>query len=212
MICTCPKAAALPDVPVSDCPETFGQIQKVAFQRLTKADGTKNSFTTTADIKLKASWTPLLVAADGTKVVMSPYIQAPASEGGAAREFGGGNETLGGIPVIIGREPSPFTGVIRQTAQTVIAALKQMQCENIGVFLFDENGAIGAIKGGTTQAPTYSPIPIHAFFVSDKTLGGLEAPDSNAVKWVFPPNYSDALVKVSPTDFNPLTDLFVPAT
>ena len=142
MICKCPQGAALPTIPVVSCPETFGQIQKVAFQRLKKADGTKNKFVTESDIKLKASWTPLLVAADGTKVVMSPYIQAPASEGGAAREFGGGNETLGGIPVIIGREPSPFTGAIRQAPQTVIAALKQMQCENIGVFLFDENGQL----------------------------------------------------------------------
>lgn len=216
MICTCPKAAALPDVPVIECPETFGQIQKVAFQRLTKADGTKNSFTTTADIKLKASWTPLLVAADGTKVVMSPYIQAPTAEGGAAREFGGGNETLGGIPEVIGAEPTPFKGVIRQAPQTVIAALKQFVCEakggGLGIFLIDENGNIGAIKGGTTQAPTYSPIPIRSFFVADKTLGGLEAPDSNAIQWSFLPNWSDSLVKIAPTDFSPLTDLFVPAT
>lgn len=138
-ICKCPAAAALPDVPAIVCAESFGQIQKVAFQRLTKSDGTKNSFTSAAAITLLASWTPKLSAADGTKIVVSPYIQAPTAEAGAARTFGGGNETLGGVEEIIGREPTPFTGVIRKAPQDVIKALKEMQCEswgdNLGIFL-----------------------------------------------------------------------------
>lgn len=209
MICKCPAAAALPDVPAITCAETFGQIQKVAFQRLTKADGSKNSFTSAAAIALLASWTPKLSAADDTKIVVSPYIQAPTAEAGAARTFGGGNETLGGVEDIIGREPTPFTGVIRKAPQSVIKALKEMQCEswsdNLGIFLFDENGAIGAIEDGTT-AGTYYPIPIRSLFIGDKTLGGLEAPDSNAIQWSFLPNWSDDLAIIAP-DFNPLTDL-----
>lgn len=209
MICKCPAAAALPDVPAITCAETFGQIQKVAFQRLTKADGSKNSFTSAAAITLLASWTPKLSAADDTKIVVSPYIQAPTAEAGAARTFGGGNETLGGVEDIIGREPTPFTGVIRKAPQAVIKALKEMQCEswsdNLGIFLFDENGAIGAIEDGTT-AGTYYPIPIRSLFIGDKTLGGLEAPDSNAIQWSFLPNWSDDLAIIAP-DFNPLTDL-----
>jgi hypothetical protein len=210
LICKCPAAAALPDIPAANCPESFGQIQKVAFQRLTKADGTKNEFTSAAAITLLASWTPLLSTADGTKVVVSPYIQAPTAEAGAARTFGGGNETLGGVEEIIGREPTPFTGVIRKAPQDVIKALKELQCEsygdNLGIFLFDENGAIGAIKGATSGV--YSPIPIRSLFIGDKTLGGLEAPDNNAISWSFLPNWSDDLSIVSP-DFNPLTDLVV---
>ena len=206
MICKCPRGAALPDIPAVTCPESFGQIQKVAFVRLYKTDGTKNKFVTASDIKLKASWTPLLTAADDTKVIISPYIQAPTAEAGAARTFGGGNDTLGGIEEIIGREATPFTGVIRKAPQTVIKALKDLQCENIGVYLFDENGAIGAI-GDATTAGTYYPIPIRSFFVGDKTLGGFEAPDSNAIQWSFLPNWSDDLKLLAPTDFNPLTDL-----
>ena len=209
MICKCPAAAALPDVPAITCAETFGQIQKVAFERLTKDDGTKNSFTSKAAITLLASWTPKLSAADSTKIVVSPYIQAPTAEAGAARTFGGGNETLGGVEDIIGREPTPFTGVIRKAPQSVIKALKELQCEswsdNLGLFLFDENGAIGAIEDETTSG-TYYPIPIRSLFIGDKTLGGLEAPDSNAIQWSFLPNWSDDLAIVAP-DFNPLTDL-----
>ena len=207
--CQCPQSAALQTIPASGCPESFGQIQKVAFQRLSKDDGTKNAFTSDAAIGLKASWTALMAAADSTKVVISPYIQAPTTEAGAARTFGGGNETLGGVETIIGREPTAFTGVMRSVAQAVIKAMKSLQCEaindNLGVYLFDENGNICAVKGATDG--TYYPIPIRSLFVGDKSFGGLEEPDSNAIQWSFLPNYSDDLTIVSPTDFNPLTDL-----
>lgn len=210
MICKCPAGTALPDIPVSNCPESFGQIQKVAFQRLYKSTGEKNSFKTDAGIEKKASWTPLLLANDDTKIVISPYIQAPTAEAGAARTFGGGNETLGGVEEIVGREPTPFTGVMRKLPQKIIKALKELQCEswgdNLGVYLFDENGAIGAIQDATT-ATTHYPIPIRSLFIGDKTLGGYEAPDSNNIQWAFLPNWSDDLAIIVPENFNPLTDL-----
>lgn len=200
----------MPDIPVSNCPESFGQIQKVAFQRLYKSTGEKNSFKTDAGIEKKASWTPLLSADDDTKIVISPYIQAPTAEAGAARTFGGGNETLGGVEEIVGREPTPFTGVMRKLPQKIIKALKELQCEswgyNLGVYLFDENGAIGAIQDAKT-ATTHYPIPIRSLFIGDKTLGGYEAPDSNNIQWAFFPNWSDDLAIIAPEDFNPLTDL-----
>ena len=200
----------MPDIPVSNCPESFGQIQKVAFQRLYKSTGEKNSFKTDAGIEKKASWTPLLSAGDDTKIVISPYIQAPTAEAGAARTFGGGNETLGGVEEIVGREPTPFTGVMRKLPQKIIKALKELQCEswgdNLGVYLFDENGAIGAIQDAKT-ATTHYPIPIRSLFIGDKTLGGYEAPDSNNIQWAFLPNWSDDLAIIVPEDFNPLTDL-----
>ena len=200
----------MPDIPVSNCPESFGQIQKVAFQRLYKSTGEKNSFKTDAGIEKKASWTSLLSADDDTKIVISPYIQAPTAEAGAARTFGGGNETLGGVEEIVGREPTPFTGVMRKLSQKIIKALKELQCEswgdNLGVYLFDENGAIGAIQDAKT-ATTHYPIPIRSLFIGDKTLGGYEAPDSNNIQWAFLPNWSDDLAIIVPEDFNPLTDL-----
>lgn len=210
--CPCPANAALPTIPAQGCAESFGQIQKVAFQRLSSA-GTKNSFTTSNGIKLLASWTALMAASDSTKIVISPYIQAPTTEPGAARTFGGGNETLGGVEMIIGREPTAFTGVLRAIPQSIIKTLKELQCEsisdNLGVYLFDENGNICAIQDETT-ATTFYPIPIRSLFIGDKGFGGLEAPDNNAISWSFLPNYSDNLVIVAPEDFNPLTDL-VPA-
>ena len=211
-LCTCPAAAALTTIPSAGCPESFGQIQKIAFQRLRKADGTKNSFTSTASILLKASWTARMAANDGSKIVLSPYVQAPTNEAGSPRTFGGGNETLGGVEIIIGREPTTFSAVIRSVKQDVIKAMKELQCEaqadNLGVFLIDENGAVECIKDETTEG-TFYPIPIRSLFIGDKSHGGLEAPDSNAIQFAFLPNYSDDLSIQVPTDFNPLTDLTV---
>lgn len=208
--CACPAAASLPTIPGYVCAEGFGQIQKAAFQRIRKADGTRNSFATAAPITTLASWTPKLAAADDTKIVITPYIQAPTNEPGAARTFGGGNETLGGVEQIIGREPSAFNGVFRRVPQSIIKLLKQLQCEswadNLGVYLFDEFGAIEAEQDVTTLT-TYYPIPVRSLFVSDKGHGGLEAPDSNTIQWMFLPNYSDNIKIIAPTDFNPLTDL-----
>lgn len=212
LVCQCPAAASLTTIPNVACAENFGQIQKVAFQRLVKADGTKNVFTSTASILLKASWTALLAATDGSKVVISPYINAPADGGGDARMSSGGNDDLGGVPEVLGGEPVQFTGQIRAVSQSVIKAMKALQCEanagNLGVFLFDENGNIEAIKGETDG--TYYPIPIRALFIGSKIHGNYDAKDSNAISWYYPDNYSDDLAIVVPTDFNPLTDL-VPA-
>lgn len=213
LICQCPAAAAIPTIPNVVCPENFGQIQKVAFQRLVKADGTRNSFSQTASILLKASWTALLSAADGSKIVVSPYINAPADSGGDARMTSGGNDDLGGVPEVLGGEPVQFTGSIRAVPQRVIKAMKPLQCEanagNLGVYLFDENGKIEALQDETT-ATTYYPIPIRALFIGSKVHGNYDAKDSNVISWYYMDNYSDDLVILTPTDFNPLTDL-VPA-
>ena len=213
LICQCPAAAAIPTIPNVTCPENFGQIQKVAFQRLRKADGTRNSFTATAAITALASWTPLLSANDGSKVVVTPYINAPADSGGDARMTSGGNDDLGGVPQVLGGNPVQFDGQMRSVPQSVIKLMKELQCEanagNLGVFLFDENGKIEALQDETT-ATTYYPIPIRALFIGSKIHGNFDAKDSNAISWQYPDNYSDDLVIVAPTDFNPLTDL-VPA-
>lgn len=212
MICQCPAAASIPTIPVVDCSESFGQIQKVAFTRLRGANGAKNSFTGTSSILLLASWTAKLSAADATKIVVSPYIEAPTSEPGGPRTFGGGNETLGGVEMIIGSEPTAFSAVLRRVPQDVIKAMKALQCEaaagNLGVFLFNENGQIEAIEDPETEG-TFYPIPIQSLFISDKGHGGFENPDLNNIQWAFAPNYSDNLKILTPTDFNPLTDLVV---
>lgn len=203
--CGCPAGAHIADLDIAECKETMGQIQKVAFQRVYKTAGELNSV---EDPTKAASFSTLFSAADGSKMTVSPYIQGPTTEPGAVRTFGSGNQVLGGIPITIGREPTSFSGTIYQESQKVIAQLKTYMCENIGVWLIDENGNIGCLVDDVDEPTKYMPIPIGQLFVGDKGLGGLEEPDKNGIEWKFFPNWSDkfVIVKRETLDFNPLTD------
>ena len=203
-MCSCPAGAALPQVPNASCPQDFGQTQKIIFQRIFKTAGTKNSFTQSASIKELASWTALFSASDGTKCVITPYVEAPTSDGGDAITFGGGNDTVGGTTKVIGRNPVNMSFVMRQMTQDVIKALKGLQCEDeLGVYLVNGDGQILALSSKDNE---YTPIPIRSLFVSDLKLMGLDNPDENALSFSFLPNWSDDAKVVTP-DFNPLTDL-----
>lgn len=218
LTCQCPAATAITTVPNVACPENFGQIQKFAFQRLRKANGTKNAMVGSGTplaptITKLATWTALLAAADGSKIVVSPYVNAPADSGGDARRTSGGNDDLGGIAEVLGGNPVQFDGSFRAIPQSVIKILKELQCEaaagNLGVYLFDENGKIEAIQDPDVPT-TFYPIPIRSLFIGSKIHGNFDAKDSNAISWLYPDNYSDNLAIVTPDDFNPLTDL-IPA-
>ena len=203
-MCSCPAGAALPSVPNASCPQDFGQVQKIIFQRIFKTAGTKNSFTQSASIKQLSSWTALFSASDGTKCVITPYVEAPTADGGDAITFGGGNDTVGGTTKVIGRNPVNMSFVMRQMTQDVIKALKGLQCEDeLGVYLVNGDGQILAISSAEN---TYTPIPIRSLFISDLKLMGLDNPDENALSFSFLPNWSDDAKVVTP-DFNPLTDL-----
>lgn len=206
MNCGCPVGTHLADLAIAECKESLGQIQKVIIQRRFSSSGVLNTIAA-ASIKSKTAMAALAAANDGTKIIISPFIQNPTTTPGEARTFGGGNQTLGGIEIVIGREPTAFEGIIYQEKQSTIATMKQYSCEEIGVYLIDENGNIGAIT--EDSGSTYQPIPIRSFFVGDKNLGGYEEPDSNAIRWSFLPNWSDKLeiINQSACDYNPLTDL-----
>ena len=203
-MCSCPAGAALPQIPNASCPQDWGQTQKIIFQRIFKTAGTKNSFTQTASIKQLSSWTALFSASDGTKCVITPYVEAPTSDGGDAITFGGGNDTVGGTTKVIGRNPVNMSFVMRQMTQDVIKALKGLQCEDeLGVYLVNGDGQILALSSADN---TYTPIPIRSLFISDLKLMGLDNPDENALSFSFLPNWSDDVKVVTP-GFNPLTDL-----
>lgn len=205
-VCQCPLAAALPTIPAAGCASDFGQIQKIIFQRIYSSGTTKNKFSAQGKITVLASWTPLKTATDGTKVVVSPYVEAPTADGGDAITFGGGNETLGGIEKVIGRNPVTMTFALRQYKQSIIKALKQMQCETeLGVYFVNERGQILALAGAT--ADDYFPIPIRSLFVGDLKLNGFDTPDENMMSFGLVPDWSDDAEIVTPTDFNALIDL-----
>lgn len=222
VVCSCPAAASLETIPAFTCGANFGQIQKLAFQRLTYVSNSavvRNGFEegsgeTANPIGTKSSWTTKMAANDGSKIVVTPFVEAPTQEGGDPITFGGGNDSLGGAETIVGRNASTISFALRKFPQSIIKALKALQCEtNLGVYLFSEHNTIEAIKESETSGSTttiyYRPIPIRSFFVGDKLHGGLQEPDSNVLQFAFLPNYSDDLDIVTPS-FKPLDEL-IPA-
>jgi hypothetical protein len=176
----------------------MGQIQKVLFMRLKNDLGALNGV---ADPRVLATWTPLLGAVDSTRVVPSPYLQAPASTPGEERTFGGGNETLDGIEISLGSGPSMFEAVMYGRKQQAIEQLKKLKGEKIGVYLFDGDGQIGCIVDDAQDPSVYRPIPIHSLFVSDKGFGNYDGPDTNSIRWKMRPNWSDKFAVLRLLDF-----------
>lgn len=208
MLCACPPAAAITDISSDDCKENIGQVQKIVLQR--RKDGANLNWIpiATSDPALLATWTALKAAVDNTKVQTTPFIQNPTSETGEAIEFGGGNQTISGIPLVVGRNASTFEAQFYQVKQAIIKEIKAFECEKeLSVFLINEDGQIIGLTDDTTTPTQFRGIPIRSFFVSDKRLGGFEEPDSNTVSWGFEPNWSDDLYIVEPTDFDALTQI-----
>ena len=180
------------------CGIRYGQVQKIAFTRI--GNLFSNSSNPITDL---ASWTTFLSAEDSTKIVVTPYVEAPTMEGGDEKTFGGGNATLDGIIMVLGSEPIRMSFALRNYPQTIISALKVLtKIKDLGVFLFNDNGGIICLQEGGT----YLPIPIRALFVGDLILSGRTQPDRNTMKFSFKSNYSDKLVVVKP-NFSPVNDL-----
>ena len=162
----------------------------------------KNSIadgTSAGNAGLLASWTALKTANDDTKIAVTPFIEAPADDGGDARTYGdGSNDTLNGAGIIIGSNPVNFTCRLNGKKQDIVANLKKLMCEalsnNLGVYLVNENGNIeGIAEPGTGTAVDWYPIPIQKLFVSDKLHGNWDGPDYNNLSFSFAPGYSDKL-------------------
>lgn len=209
--CGCPAGAHLADLGNQVCGEGFGQIQKVIIQRIYSSGATKNVIpsTGTGSILNKATLTALFSANDGTKMVITPFLQNPEDTPGEARTFGGGNQTLNGIEIVVGINPTEFSAIMYEVPQSIIKVMKSYTCENVGVYFIDEYGNIGCKDMGDNANLGPIPIQLNSFFVGDKKFGGLEEPDSNAISWKHAANWSNDLViiKREDLDYDPLTDL-----
>lgn len=222
MICSCPAPTAFQTIPEVICPANFGQIQKIAFQRLygKPLDGWADTFHFNAcTLGLLHMWTSRIAATDNKKIVISPFISAPADSGGDARMTSGGNDDLSGIPLVLGENPVHFTGQLRGCPQKTIAALKELMCEaeagRLGVYLFDENGHIAGIyrpmdtinpvwpeNWVELYGPNYDsscdalfvPIPIKGLFIGDKIHGNYDAQDYNVISFYYNPGPYDVIM------------------
>jgi len=193
-VCTCPVPTALPDIVTgAPCYENFGQIQKLVFWRR------GHSIVSVGTAEIEATWTALLASATANKAVVSPFIGGASVVAGEARTYGGGNDTLDGIEIIMGSEASTFEARILRYDQETIAALKQLACEQIDVIFINENGQFGwSDLEGTDE---FFGFPIEGLFVSDLNLPGYSEPNHNIIRFKLRSNWSDTFKISGATDF-----------
>lgn len=203
VLCSCPQTGALMSIPLADCPFNLEQTQKLAFQK----DG--QSYTD-EQMKLLATFTPLLIAEDATKMVVTPFIGAnPIITAGTPITTGGGdNSTLNGEEVVLGSNPSLFTTDFTGITPEQEKALKYLKCiKKLRVFFINQNDEIIAEKFTDGENVKYRGILISAYFFSDRTNNGFGTQDVNSMRFSLKAGWSENIVKIKPTDFSPLLDL-----
>jgi len=205
MLCNCPQSAAIATIPVVDCIERFGEIQKIIIQR-TKNGAVLNEIVVgTDDPTLLATWTVLKAAVDSTKVQVTPYIAELTNDEADPREAS--SPGVGGISQVLGSDFSPVTGYLHEVPQKIIKVLKQYNCEvGVSVFLINEHGQIGGLADDNLAVTKVRGIPVRSFFVADKKFGGRDDVDKNRIMWKYLPNFSDEFTIINPA-FDPLSEL-----
>lgn len=212
MICNC-GATEIPDVPLYDCVEKIGQVQKILLQKTYASSGVRNSLTiATANPNVIATWTPLLAAADATKVVQSPFMSSVEWGEGEAVTDGGGEDSIDGVEEIVATDPTTFAGRLYKTHPASIKALKNYGCLDLSVCFINQYGKIvGESEDSAAASPTtFYFIPIQTFWVGDLVGGGRTGRDYYPIRFSLPENWSNDLYFVTPSDFDAKIDLVTP--
>lgn len=204
---TCPQPTALAAAPNPSCPVRFDQIQKIGIRRI---DG--RATLTTATVLLAATITPLLSAADGTKLLISPWLadfKIPNSE--PLKEGGNDNTTINGIPKLNGfgfvTVPFELRNVEASTAQAMRALASESAnsvpgTTNIEVIFFLKDGRIVVDNPSGVVAIGFKA---YNFAVSDVGTEGLNKDNTFKCSFDLEPLWSKTFKALTPTDWNPLT-------
>lgn len=206
LLCSCPLSAAIATIDATaGCLERFGQTQRLILQRT--FNGTVLNEIPLASVELLATYTALKAAVNSTKIQMTPRFGEPVNNAAEPRKAGGGNQTPGGVEVILGSSPSPFTAKFLEQPQSKMKAIKKYNCEDgLSVILVNDKGQFGMLADDNTTPTKYRGIPIRSFYLADKVLAGYEGLDYNMLSFFFEPDWSDEFVVITP-QFNPHTAL-----
>ena len=183
--CTCPVGTYMTSIGTQSCPSSFGQIQKVIFQRSGGLSSAGLGSSTT--VLTYATWTALAAATDASKIVVTPTVSGFTTELGAAREFGTGNEVPNGVPIIFGTGPTKVTFKLYEPLSSLVRNLKALECETLQASFVNELGQVAADE---TSSAAVTGFDIQSFHVSDRMLGGFDSPDYVEVSFSMPANWS----------------------
>jgi hypothetical protein len=199
--CVCPSAAAIPDLLDPTCPENLGQIVRFIFQR-------QGQFiaATTAAAKLLATYTPLTIAVDDTKIQFTPglFEGLVIPPGEAITEGGDDNSTPLGRKLVVGAGTISVEAMLRNVQSAAIAAMRAFGCEDLSISFINEFGEIAyqTITAGVDVGKLQG-FPVHAFFIGDKGAEGKNTQDKAKLTFGLDAGWRDNIVLVKPTDFDP---------
>lgn len=213
----CPRPGALTTVVRQTCPENFGQIQRIIFQRSGYVFDDQADPVT--DIKLLASWTPLFAANGNTKVVSTPYVEnfiIPVAE--PITTGGGDNTTVDGIEIIEGAGPITATGTFSGVPSYIIRQLKKLMGEAINpgdlvCYFLNQYGKIIASDTVPSDVAPFTPsgkytgFPLTSLFIPNPGNQGLNTRDQSNFRFSLVEGWRDAAVIITP-GFNVKTQLW----
>lgn len=204
---SCPPGTALPSAANPTCPVQWDQIVKILWRRISG-----RATLTTVTVLTSAAVSPLLSAADATKLVVSPYIAniiIPVQE--PIKSGGNDNTTIDGIPRFEGLPFVPITGAyienadpaVMDTLRVALATESSLNGDsNIEGFLVTRFGKVVAINPSST---TLYGLKMHNIIIGDVASDGLNKTNRYPISWDFPPEFSVGAKQYTPTDYNART-------
>lgn len=212
MRAVCPPPAAIASIPAQACDFSLDQIVRIVFQRRQATSTFLSTGTTPKPITALSSWTPLLTAADSTKVQPTPLFDSltiPPSEG--QEEGGNDNSTIFGIPIDLGDTSIKVTGQHRNLESAVKAALDKYRSESqaskgassLTVYLINRFGDIFHLSD---KAGDPVGIPVYNYRLSSRGSEGFNQSDKVPFSFYLEPGWDQALKSTKPA-FNPIVEL-----
>lgn len=206
MLANCPLPSYIRPIALTACPQKWGQIQKMAFGRVT--DG---RFANNGAFISQAVWQALLAVTTDAKIVVSPYFANMTFPVGAPVETGGNdNTTINGLSDLAGGQKIKITfRLTNQSAQTMreirdLAAESMIQpgISQIGVYLFNNNREI--IYDETSATGLFNVFKIYNLFVPDVSSLGLNTNNTYDCSFEVPFGWSEFWAKQQMPVWNPL--------
>lgn len=212
MACNCPLATSMTTIPSTNCPTELGQIQRfilvrkggVVFDTSDPLNNTPSTIAITLYTPDKiAAWTVLTALSTSDKTLFTPLIGGDSSITPQEPLFfgGGDNSTLDGQKNFV--KFLPADGVARFDSLTALqtAALKDLACNDLEIFLINDTGGIIGKKVGDL----FFGMNVSNFVLGGRNVQGFASRDSNIVTFQLDEDWDETFEVITPTDFKALT-------
>jgi hypothetical protein len=214
MDCVCPLPDEVTTILRVTCKENLGQVQRIGLQRAGFSFDA-NAAPTPNPITALASWEPLIIANDDTKLVITPYLEnfvIPQPE--ALTRGGNDNTTINGVEEVMGYGGITVTANLSGVPTTILYQMVDLMCEPaLVVYLFTQFGKIAALELDPVTNPgdefTGLTIEANTFGVPDPGNNGFATFDEATMRFAFASGWSKFRKIITPA-FNLKTQLQAP--